>query len=169
MSTHTHNRARSDAASMIVSLGLAFAMLFALTGCQPEPAVDALKKSGGNVSEQVEGETSWGADEGPEYTPNASLPASFPTSAVVFPSSATLYDSGERSAGVWFAVVNVPDIAAMDEAVQLLTSNGFTIVNDERQGENRAVTAESDRFTLTLLNVKGAEGQQQLSYDIAQR
>lgn len=150
-------------------LGLATAALLALTGCQPERSVDALKQKGGNVSEQVEGETSWGGSEGPEYTPTASLPASFPTDAIPFPPSATLYDAGERSAGVWFAVVNVADTAAMDEAVTLLTSTGFTVVSDDVSGENRAVVFRSAQYDVTLLNVTNDSGQLQLSYDIAQR
>lgn len=153
----------------VAAAGLVAAAVFMLTACQPEPATDALKAQGGNVSEQVEGETSWGGDEGPEYTPNASLPATFPATVIVFPSSATLYDAGERSAGVWFAVVNVADDAAMDEAVQLLTSNGFAVISDERSGENRSVVLESSQYSVTLLNVTSSSGQRQLSYDVSQR
>lgn len=150
------------------ALGLTVAALLTLTGCQPERSVDALKEKGGNVSEQVEGETSWGGDEGPEYTPTASLPSSFPVDAVPFPSSATLYDAGERSAGVWFAVVNVSDQAAMDEAVSLLTSKGFSVTSDETSGENRSVELESEQYKVMLLNVTD-NGQVRLSYDISQR
>lgn len=140
--------------------------LLTLTACQPETPTDELKKKG-KVSEQAEGETSWGGGEGPEYTPTPELPGSFPSSEVPL-ADGPVIDAGERSPGDWFANVSVPDDAATEAAVQKLTGAGFTIITDEAPGDDRQVVLQSPAYEVRMLAI-GADGSITLSYEVKTR
>lgn len=145
----------------------ALLVALSLSACQPEPtSVDSLK-DGGNVSEQVEGETTWGGGDGPEYTPNTTIPESFPKDLVPL-ADGPIIDVGERSPGVWYVNIQVSEIAALDSAVQKLEAAGFAVLSDEQAGQDRALTMQSERFDINLLSVSG-DGTVTLSYDITTR
>lgn len=149
------------------ALSLGVFVTFSVAACQPEPtSIDDLK-DGGNVSEQVEGETTWGGGQGPEYTPNTEFPASFPRNLIPL-ADGDIVDVGERDPGVWFVNINVSEIAALDDAVQKLQAAGFTVLSDQSAGADRAITLQSDRFDINLLSISG-DGIVTLSYDVTTR
>lgn len=150
-----------------VPLFLALVTATTLTACQPEPtSIDSLK-DGGNVSEQVEGETTWGGGEGPEYTPNTVFPESFPRESIPL-ADGNVIDVGERSPGVWYVNIDVSEVAAFDVAMSKLEAAGFSILSDQAAGSDRAATLENERFDINLLSVSG-DGTVTLSYDISTR
>lgn len=143
------------------------ATLTALTACQPEPSGVEDLKGEGDVTQQVEGETTWGNDEGPEYVPNVTLPESFPKDAVPL-AGGNIIDTGERSPGVWYVNINVADMAAVDAAVAQLEAAGFQITSDQSSGTDRSVTLENERYDINFLSIAG-DGTVTLSYDISSR
>lgn len=159
---HTLVRITSTAVGTV----LAGAVLLSVTGCQPESPVDKLKGKG-NVSEQVEGETTWGGGDGPEYTPQPTLPSSFPVADIPL-ADGTITDAGERSPGVWFANVRVPDVAAVESALNKLKAAGFAIKSDEEAGSDRAVTLQNERYDINFLTISETDGVT-ISYDVTSR
>lgn len=155
-------------AKLTVLAAIASSALVGLSGCAQESTIDARKRDGGNVSEQLEGESEWGGDQGPSYTPTAQLPATFPSGAVPFPPDSTVFDAGERTPGTWFVVLNVPSSESIDVAVTLLKDSGFRVLSSEGTGTQRVVTLRSDSYDVTFLTVEGADGALQLSYDVTQ-
>jgi len=149
------------------ALSLSVLVTFTVAACQPEPTTIDDLKDGGNVTEQVEGETTWGGSQGPEYTPNTDFPASFPRNLVPL-IDGNIVDVGERDPGVWFVNINVSEISALDDAVQKLQAAGFTVLSDQSAGVDRALTLQSDRFDINLLSITG-DGIITLSYDITSR
>lgn len=141
--------------------------LTTLSACQPEPAGVESLKGEGDVTQQVEGETTWGDDEGPEYVPNVNLPETFPKDAIPLPSG-DIVDTGERAPGVWFVNIKVPDAAAVDAALSQLQAAGFAMKSDTAAGKDRAVTLENERYDINFLSIAG-DGTITLSYDITTR
>lgn len=152
---------------MLVVPSLLTASLLALTACQPEPSGVESLKGEGDVTQQVEGETTWGNDDGPEYVPNLTLPESFPRDAIPL-ASGEIVDTGERAPGVWFVNITAPDAAAVDSALTLLTQAGFQVNSDQAAGADRAVTLQNDRYDINFLSIAG-DGTITLSYDISTR
>lgn len=151
---------------LLVAGVIVISTTMALSACQPESPTDELKKTG-KTSQQVDGETTWGGGEGPEYTPSPGLPSGFPTSEIPL-ADGDIVDAGERSPGVWFVNIQAQSDTALSAAVDKLTAAGFTTVSDEKTGADRALVLENDRYTVNLLSIHGAD-QIVLSYDISSK
>ncbi|MBC9954518.1 hypothetical protein ICM05_07655 [Leucobacter sp. cx-42] len=158
-STRSTPRDTRRAIAVVAAGAIAFG---ALTGCAPEPEIDAPD----DLTTQIEDETKW-PELDKETEKVTVLPADFPETFPV-PESAKIYDVGSRNAGTWFLVL-VAQNAAEAETLwqQVITDGSFEVADAAETTEGgTSATLTSDDASVDAMTLPQEDGTVLMNYDI---
>lgn len=157
------------AAPRLIGLSLAVCLVAGVAACAPEPG-----EAAGHTDKDrdtVNPETEWGGGDQPDphYEPNATLPESFPASFEL-PADVRVHDTGERSPGQWFLVLEAGDQAAADSLwLAVVEVNRFDVIDETKTAEgSRSATLDNGVLEVVAVTIPQVDGTVWLSYDITQ-